>query len=467
LKDPNKEKTMLKKIIFCLAVVFVSGVSSGEAFAQGETSPGGTLSLERARELALLNSRSLARYNLDIQSNMLNTKTQNYVYLPSISLGASVSTELWTKDGITKEFSNDNVRAGASLSITETIPLWEGGKNSVLRAINSLNTEITRQNALAEYFAVLGAIDSAYYSVLEATAALEASEGSLGTAVLSLSMAEIRHESGMISDASYLQALSDKANRETSRNQSRRDLAVAKLRLKDLLGIDEVPVLEPVDFDSREELILLLSGLDDSGYDRLFAAFWKKVQAGNPSLINAALGSEISEKNLDSARWNYSPTLSASLSAGLNYSANNGLEPRPGEVSIRASIPLNFWDTAANVEKQKIARDRAALSFSGALGSLDMELRTALLDLISQAGQILSSRRALDYAQRHFDYVLELYRLSRNSPSELSDAETMVRNSRNQLSRSQYSFLNGLSKIRSMGTFNSEEEIVSLMRSVN
>jgi outer membrane protein TolC len=180
-----------------------------------------------------------------------------------------------------------------------------------------------------------------------------------------------------------------------------------------------------------------------------------------------ALSSEISEKNLNSAKWNYSPTLSASLSTGLNYSANNGLEPRPGEVSVRASIPLNFWDTAANVEKQKIARDRAALSFSGALGSLDMELRIALLDLISQAGQILSSRRALDYAQRHFDYVLELYRLSRNSPSELSDAETMVRNNRNQLSRSQYSFLNGLSKIRSMGTFNSEEEIVSLMRTVN
>ena len=447
----------MRKILICtLIFTILSGVISAQE----------TISLDQARTLALLNSRSLARLNLEIQSNLLNQKTQNYTYLPDISMTGSASTELWNKDGFVNDFSKDSIRLGANLTVTETIPLWRGGEQYYKRAINSLNTEISRQNALAEYYSVLGTVDSAFYTVLEAMAALETAEGSLGTAELSLSMAEIRHSNGMISDALYMQALSDKANRETSRNQSRRDLSVAWLRLRDILGIRYTPVLEPVDFNSREELILLFSGLDDSAYNSLFTALWKQVQSNNPSLINAALSSERSEKNLSSAKWNYSPTLSASLSAGANYTLNNGLEARPGELSIRATIPLQFWDTAANVERQKIAREQSAINYIGTMSSVEMELRTILFDLNSQAGQILSSRFALEYSQKHFDYVLELYRLSRNTPSDLSDAETMVRNSRSQLNRSQYAFLNGLSKIRSMGAFDSDEDIVKLIGSV-
>ena len=440
-------------------ILLIMLAAQGMAFAQGEP-----LSLERARELALLNSRSLARYNLAIQSSLLNEKTQRYQDLPSFSLGASASTSLWTKDGVPQDLMKNTFSAGASFGVSQR--LWNGGKNSVLKAINSLGTEISRQDALAEYHAVLNSADTCYYAVLEAAAALEASESSLETASLSLTMAEIRRQSGMINDAAYLQALAEKAGRETARNQSRRDLAVAGLRLKDLLGLDETPALQAVDFDSREGLILLLSNSDDRGIDNLFSVLWKQIQARNPSMIKAALGSERSEKNVGLAKRDYSPTLSASLSTGLNYTIDNGLEPSGGRLSLSASFPIDVWVTAANVEKQKIARDQAALDYRGAVSSLDMELRTLLLDLISQAGQILSSRRALDYALKHFDQVLELYRLSRNSPSELSDAETLVRNNRNQLSRSQYAFLTSLSKIRSIGVFDAEEEIIALISSV-
>ena len=446
----------MRKIILMVIIVLAA---QGLLSAQGKS-----LSLDDIRDLALINSRSLAKYNLAIQSSLLTERLQTYSNFPSLSLGVSASASLWTSDGIPQNLFKDSFSAGASFGVSQR--LWNGGKNSIQKAINSLGTEMSRQDALAEYYSVLKAADSAYYGVLEAAASLEVAESSLETAALSLSMAEIRRQSGMISESAYLQTLAEKAGRETSRNQSRRDLAIAKLKLKDLTGLDEAPNLLPVDFDSRESIITLLSNSSDEGIEKFFTVLWKQMQTRNPSMIKAALSFERTEKNVGLSKRDYSPTLSASVSTGLNYTINNGLEPSGGRLSMSASFPIDVWVTAANVEKQKIARDQAALDYRSSVSSMDMELRTLLYDLISQAGQILSSRRALDYAQKHFDYVLELYRLSRNSPSELSDAETLVRNNRNQLSRSQYSFLTGLSRIRSMGSFDSEEEIISLVHAV-
>ena len=446
----------MNKVMVLVCLVFLAGT---QAFAQ-------EISLEQARVLALLNSRSLARHNLTVRSNLLNERLHTYSNLPSLSLGASASTDLWTADGNSQNPVQDNFSAGISVGVSQR--LWNGGRRAILNAINSMNTEISRQDALAEYYAVLNSADSLFYAVLEAAAALDAAESSLATAALGLEMAQIRRESGMISEGVFLQALAEMASRETIRNQNRRDLAVANLRLMDLLGLTQTPTLEPVDFAIYETLILRLSDSGDSVLDHLFAALWGQIQSRNPSMMRAALGSQISERNVGLAIRDYSPTLSASLSTGFNhrYGAGSGLDPSGGRLSVSASFPIDVWVTATNVQRQRIAMEQAALDYRSAVSSLDMELRTLVLDLASQAGLILSSRRALDYAQMHFDFVLELYRLSGNSPAELSDAETLVRNSRNQLSRSQFSFLTGLSRIRSIGVFDTDEEITALIASV-
>ena len=447
--------------------------------AQESNLSGAAMSLEAARTLALVNSRNLARYNLTIQSNLLAERSQFYSELPqlgrlSINAGANLWPSdmfQWSDESYTEDYFKRSLSAGISIgSVSYTI--WDGGKDAIRREINSLTTEMSRQDALSEYYSVLASVDSAYYNVLEAIAALEAAEGSLATSALSLSMAEIRYQSGMISDSTYLQALADNASRETSRNQSRRDLTVARLRLKDLLGIDELPDLEPVDFNTQEELISLLVNIDDSKFEKLFNSFWTRVQANNPTLIKSGMNSARSDLNTNLSSRDYYPTISASLglpglSTGYNRTNDNfELRTSGGSFSISASIPIEIWKTKNSVDRQKNSNEMTSMEYAGSVNSMSTDLYIALLDLISQAGLILSSRRALDYAQKHFDYVLELYRMSRNSPSDLSDAESLVRSNRNQLNRYQYSFLNGLSKLRSMGAFNSEDEIMAMIFSI-
>ncbi|GHV01546.1 hypothetical protein FACS189485_00120 [Spirochaetia bacterium] len=443
----------MKKIFLILAIAF-----SSVYFIEAET-----LTLEQARLLALTNSRSIAKDNLAIKNSKLTEQSQFYTNLPSLSLGANAAMTLWNSDGMGEKNLADTLTAGASLSVSQK--LFNGGKSLVQKAINSIAVDMAEKDALADYFAVLNAADTAYYELLQAAASLESAESALQTAELSLSIAEVRSQSGMMNPGDYLQALAEKESKENARNQAKRDLLLKGVKIRNLTGLKEVPVLEALDFEAHEALITGLALLTETETDVLYANLLRTSAANNPTLAKAVLANQQAEKNVVLAARDYSPSLSVSFSTGLNYSVANGLEPSTGKLSLSGSIPLDFWVTANNVEKKRVAQDQAALDYFEAEENLETELQTALLDLIAQAGSVLSTRRAYEYAEKHFEYVMELFRLSQNSVSTLSDASALVSSNRNQLIRSQYGFLLSLSKIRTLGAFAEEDALIDLLKS--
>ncbi|MDR1903505.1 MAG: TolC family protein [Treponema sp.] len=447
------------KTIVCIAVLLLCALIVG-----AEESAVRGISLEDVRNMAAANSRSLAKYNMAVQSARLDEKIQGYTNLPSLSLGLSAGTTLWSAQGeFTPSGLQDNLNAGASFSLSQR--LWDGGKGRVLNAINSISTQIARLDALQQYFSVINAADTAYYGMLEAAAALEAAEKSLETNVLSLSIAEIRYENRILNISDYLQAQAKKEEAETARNQARRNLLVNRSKLAVLIGMDvkSLPELVPVDFSGYEELLQRCAALDDGSLDALGAGLWKTAAAQNPDYIKAGLTSRRSDESVRLSRKDYMPSLSASLSSGLNYSISGGLEPSSGRLSLSGSIPLDFWVTAANVEKKQLAKDQAALDYREAEMNLAIELQTLLLDLSAGAGSVLSSRRACEYAEKHLEYVMELYRLSQNSLSDLSDAESLVSSNRRAFIQNQYAFLLNLSKLRSLLAMEAEDEFIGLL----
>jgi outer membrane protein TolC len=410
------------------------------------------LDLETVRLLALENSRSLARYNLAVESAQLDEKIQKYGMLPSLSLGASASANIPGEVSL-----RDSFGAGANFGVTQQI--YNGGRSSLLKSINRMTTGIARQEALEEYFAVLDAADAAYYGALEAEAAREASEAALEAAAFALSMAEIRLESGMIGYGDYLQALAEKEARETARNQARRDVTIGKVTLKNLAGLAELSDPEDVDFEAWEELIQKLAGLSEEGAMAFLERFRAAATAGNPALVKAALRGSMAEQSVSLAKRDYLPSLSAGVSGGINYSVTNGFNIPSGRLSLSASIPLDFWAAKANVDKKEIARSEAVMERQNTEVSLDLEIQTSVLDLITQAMSSLSSRRADEYARRHYEQVLESYRLSSASVAELSDAAALAGSNRTQYIKARYGFLTGLSKLRSLGSFSSDEAL--------
>ena len=420
-----------------------------------------TINLEQARVLALANSRSLARYELSIRSSILDEKNQLFSMLPSLSADYNASMS-YLKDW---EFINpiDTFNTGVTLSVTQII--FQGGKSFLQKSINSIATESVRKDALAEYFRALDELDSAYYAVLEAAATLEAEESSLQTTTYGLSVAEIRLASGMINYGDYLKALADMEARESSRNQARRNLNLNTAKLKTLTGITGTVELEQIDFRAYENALQRLAAISDEEADALYEQLWKTIAASNPSLAKAAISNQRAEINLSMTKRDYAPTLSATVfSTGLNYSVTDGFRTSSsGGITLRGSIPLDFWVLNNRLEKSKIARDSAALDYIGAEISLETELQTALLNAFAQAGSVLSSRRSLEYTEKHLEYVMERYRLSQSSVSDLSEATSLFINSRNNQTKASYGFLQSLSRIRSMGALDDEAKLLEIL----
>ena len=439
-----------------IAILILTLICTAFATAQ-------TISLEEVRTLALLNSRTLLKANLNLQNLALTDKSRNYTYLPSLSLGASASMNLWNTNG-SPPVSNpfDTFNAGASASISESIT-FQSGRGLIDKAINEITSESARKDAQAEYFNVLDSVDSAYYAVLEAMATLEAEEQSLVSSIASLTMAEIRQSSGMLSAGDYLKALADKESRENSRNQARRSLNLAITKLKALTGQSQMPEPEQIDFSGYSSLINRLGSIPDDEADLIYGNFLNLVFQSNPSYIKAGLADQRAEKNLTMAKLGFAPTLSASFSTGMNYTLKNGFELSAGRLALTLNIPMDFWALANNVEKSQISRESAALDFISTEIQLATDVQSAMINIIGNAESVLSGRRSLEYAEKHYEYVMERYRLSQSSVTELGDASSVLISSRNSLIRAQYGFLQSLSRLRSLAAIADEERLVDLL----
>jgi len=325
--------------------------------------------------------------------------------------------------------------------------------------------ESVRIDALSEYFSVLDSIDNAYYAVLEASASLEAETSSLESAKMALSIANIRRESGMINQGDYLKALSDVESRENSFNQARRNLALSMTKFKILAGISGAVELEPVDFSEYEGILARLAVISDEDASALQEDFLVKVRASNPAFAKSTLNSKIAEKSHTLTIRDYAPVISATIfGTGLNYSTANGFSTSSnGGFSIRGTIPIDFWLLNNKLEKNKLALESAAMDYKNAEISLETDLQTALLNLYSQAGSVLSSRRSLDYTEKHYQFILERYRLSQSSVSDLTDASTLYINSRNSQISGTYNFLRSLSRLRSLTALDDEKKLLEML----
>jgi len=441
---------MLKRKTICYALLLICTALSAQ-----------TLTLEQARVLALANSRALKKYEMAIRGSILDERNHLYTMLPSVSAEYSASM-YYLRDWEIKH-PLDTFTSGATLSVTQI--LFQGGKGFIQKAIAAIATESVRKDALAEYFNVLDAVDNAYYAALEAAATLEAEESSLEAASLALAIAEIRQSGGVINQGDYLKALADKEARENSRNQARRNLALNMTKLKSLTGLAETVELEQIDFSAYEDVLLRLASISDDETDALYDELWKILAVSNPSLAKAALNNQRAEKSHSLTKRDYLPTISATIfSMGLNYSKLGGYsDTSSGGVTIRGSIPIDIWVLNNRLEKSRIARDSAALDYISAESSLETELQTALLNTLAQAGSVLSSRRSLEYTERHFEYVMARYRLSQSSVSDMTDASSLFITSRNNYIRSSYGFLQSLSRLRSLGALDDEKKLLDIL----
>ena len=436
--------TLLMVVVFALTGSFLHAADS--------------LSLTKARELAIANSKTVQKTLLAVDSSLLAEKAQTYTMLPQVSL--SLAGELDYPTALSSGLGSA-VSASASLALSQII--YDGGEGAILAAIDRLATESAREKARAAYGEVLAATDDAYYSALEAQAAVEAAESDLSASNIHLSIAQAKYESGIVIKSAVLEAQAETAAKETALSQARRSLLVASAKLKSLTGQAGKPL--GVDFSGYEALMAKISALDDGAVDGLISCLYALGIAGNPGLAVSSLAASQAQKEIDVAKTGYLPEASVVLSQGASYTGYGGLDlVSKGSLSVGVKIPLDFFATKNAVQSKTIAARQASLDKEETANTLNLEIQSAVYELVADVRSVASSQKALDYAESHYRGVLELYKLSKAASSELSDAELLVSANRSSLISARYSFLSCLSTLKTLAGSQNDSLILSLIQ---
>jgi outer membrane protein len=450
-----------------LVVLLIAAIAAPMAQAEGSSSsaaqssqaatPGQApaLSLAKARQLTLERSSALRKAQLAVDGAALSKQSQVYSALPSLSASAGTSLD-WGGNVASLE---EGLGASAKLSASETI--FDGGKNAALIKKAELSTQAARQSLSASRISLIGSADSAFFALLEAQASLEAASSDLDAAKLRLGLAKAKAEAGALSKSDYLQSESEAASYETALIKAKKTLSTARAKLASLTGLSASVEPEKVDFAAYESLLAKLSAMDDAAIDKLAASIAALAKANSPSLAGYALAKEGALLAVAAAKASYLPTVSAGVGQSLAFGSSS--ISASGSLSLSASMSLDLWSVKNSVDSASVTAREAELEGKAQEESLELEVGQALYEWVASACAIGSSEKALEYAQSSYDNVLEKFKLSSATASDLSDAEAALSKTKTALIAARYAFLSDLSTLRSLAGLEDESKIAAMV----
>jgi len=417
------------------------------------------LGLQKAQALALSRSAALRGSELGVDAASLAARSQGYAALPSISAKAGGGYDYGRLASSTATFAS---AASGSLAISASETLYDGGKTLALVKKYGLATEAARQTLRSTRISIIGQVDSAFYAVLQAAASLDAAASILASARLSQTIAQAKIDVGILAKSDFLQTQADTAGYETTLIVARNSLASAKASLASLTGLPAATALEQVDFSGYRDLVSRLGELDEAAIDKLSLDVATLAKANTPLLSGYALSIEQAKLAVDIARKLYLPTVSAGLSQSLAYQQSPGLSTT-GSLSLSASLSLDLWSTKTAIDSAAVAASQA--DYAGRQGETDYLLSVvqALYQWLGSAGSIGSTAKALDYAKSNYENVLEKFKLSSATTSDLSTAEALVSADTTALITARYGFLSNLSRLSGLAGLEDSGKLVALV----
>jgi outer membrane protein len=432
-----------------MAILFISALAAPAAKADE------ALTLQKARELALSRSSTLRKAELTVDSASLAARAQGFAVLPSLSASASGSLDY---TGATASLS-DAAGASAKLSASET--LFDSGRTPALVKKYGLATEAAREALRGTRVSLVGDADAAFFSTLEAAASVDAASSDLDAAKLRLEIAQAKADAGALSKADYLQTQAESSSYETALSNARKTLASARAKLASLTGLPPSTALQRIDFASYDAVMRKLSALDDAATDRLASDIADMARKNSPALSGYALASGQARAAVAAARAAYLPTVAAGFSQGFSRAASGSSSS--GSLSVTASLSLDLWVTKNAVDSAKVAAEQADLD--GSEGTRDLELSAAqgVYEWVASARAVGSSAKALEYAESNYANVLEKFKLSAATASDLSTAEALVSADKTTLIGAQYAFLTDLSTLRGYAGLEDEAALLAAL----
>ena len=375
------------------------------------------LSLREAAQTAVENNPSLQRTQreIEIAEESLKIARGN----KGVSVDASSSFNAAKTEG-TLHSNSLSARINASLT------LYSG--NKLESQIKSAELEIETAR-----LAFLKAQDDLIYQV--ATAYVDALEN-LATTKVNLKTEEnlaaherniaLLYDAGSKAKIDLLRAQVETSNAEQDTSKSHAAYEVSLVNLATLMSNGAISNMTLEEIATELELIEL-------------EEFLTLADENRDDLKADALRIEQGELNIEIARANKRPTVTAQVGTGIN-SAYDSWHPTP-DISVGISASWNIWDsgiTRAQIQSAEIELERLRLQMSGDIDSVHKDVVTAYKNLSIAIMRLRTTQKAVDLAEEERYIATEKYNAGEGILLDILDAETALSTARKNLVSATY-----------------------------
>ncbi|MBB5337542.1 TolC family protein [Pectinatus brassicae] len=331
------KKKFCKILSLCFFMLVVVQVQAGYCKS---------LSINEAVNMALQNNLDIkiaGKKEVQAQAELAGIKAQRGV---TVSLKSDFSVAGGKTDGIKKEFERDN-----SNSISVTYPVYSGGKDSLNIAIQQQIVQQSQLNTLRTAENIKYDTLKAYYDVLEAKKTIAVDDESVNNYEKHLINVKQLYSAGSVPKSDLLRSEVELSNARQTLITAKNTYDVDVITLKNIIKMD------------RNEPLELTEDFKYEGFNKPLANCLSFALDHRKDLEESKIDYIVAQKNIELAKADYKPTVTASLSSGWNN------QPLPGgndhDYTAGVSASWNVFDngvTKANINAAEAEMEQAQLT---------------------------------------------------------------------------------------------------------
>ncbi len=396
-----------------------------------EPTAGRTLTLELAIELALANNDDMRLADQDRLRAREELREGWSKALPDIRV-----TSNYDRNWVLPTFVFDtpdgqqSFTIGTPNNLTSIVwlqqPIWTSGRVGAaikaaraFRDFTSESYELSRQTVASQ-------AEVAYYDVLLAESLVDVIGQALGLAIANLDQVQSLRRAGRVADYDLFRAEVQVSELRPDSIQAAKNLEIARMALRDVLGIDQE---ESVELDGTFRTTSVLPTED------LNAMTTKGIQA-RPELQQAIFEVSIREAAVMAQKSELRPYLDFVASAqlalqsnDLSFSSDDAQESWVTGVAL--SIPLfDGFRNRALVNKARVDRRKAEIRVDQLARQVRLEIRQAWFDAKEASERLVAQRQVVSLAEKGEGIARSRYGNGFGTQLELLDAQLVLTRSR-------------------------------------
>jgi len=433
----------MKKILFIATLVISQTVSAQDA-----------MTFQACLDAAMAN-------NLDLQTAYNEYENAAYQYkasygklLPTVAANAE-NKNTWGReiDPTTNLYVNEQLRTYNG-AINANFNLFSGFEAINTIKLSKQEARISRTNI--ERIKNLVTIDLAekFITILYLQEIVGANEIQIQSSAKQLELAELKFNSGVISESEVFKVRSQKATEELTLLTNQNHLTDNLISLKQLMNI-------PLD----KEIVLLKPKLElneNVAFAENQFAIIDKAVAINPSYAMSLLREKAARAELSLARSSRYPTLGMRLTLGDNMTYNDTYYKDQLDANLQKglrftlNIPIfNQFEDFAKIKSSKVRFRQSKLNTQIIKNQLSKEVLKAITDTKTSLKKNESSSIAFDFSSKSYEADALKFELGKININELNTTKMMYNKSQAELIQSKYELLfnNALIKFYLGGAF--------------